>query len=589
VSARAARGVAAGVSAVLAVAALATVAFVHDFGQHRFFTIDEYQYGHAAWLVSQGRIPYVDFYEHHFPLSYVLTAPLLPDAGSFVDRALFLRSVAFAFLALAAAALGLCGWRSSGDASQAWLLVCLPLGFGFGLMSAVDYRADNLAACLMLVCLALLDWNRAARRRATAAAAGVIFALAAAMTQKMVLLGGGAIAALLAVDLVRRRVAPGDARAFVAHPLVFVGSGAALGLLLLAVGAALGMLPAAWETTILHTLEHEAHYREIDAGVYWRPFLAETRGSTVAIAVCAAALAWFRSGGFWLLPLAVALAGGAAMQAPYPYNFVYPGFLLSVCAVKGFGAIVAALRRRRPSPFWALLYLLPLVALADQLHFVTGRTSNAHQLRLLRKIETYSASADAVIDGAGGALFRDHGSYYWYHGDAHRRMFRDYFADELAADYRRSAALFWIDDFRQQELPDRVRGYFRRHYVHVDGDLYALGFTTPATRAEPHARTVDLLRDADYRIFEVEVAGGARRVLPLRAERAEALRIDGRAVPGGPVRLEAGRHRVEVAPDAPAFLVTPLPREAFDETIGRDAEHSPLFEYERVADSASAR
>jgi len=56
-------------------------------------------------------------------------------------------------------------------------------------------------------------------------------------------------------------------------------------------------------------------------------------------------------------------------------------------------------------------------------------------------------------------------------------------------------------------------------------------------------------------------------------------------VHGGEYALEI----LQVREIIPYGVVTPLPREAFDETIGRDAEHSPLFEYERVADSASAR
>ena len=61
--------------AALAVAAALTAQTVYTFSQGRFFSIDEWQYGHATWLVAQGARPYLDFFEHHFPLSYVLHAP----------------------------------------------------------------------------------------------------------------------------------------------------------------------------------------------------------------------------------------------------------------------------------------------------------------------------------------------------------------------------------------------------------------------------------------------------------------------------------------------------------------------------------
>ena len=61
---------------LLGLTGLSTWIEIYGFAQSRFFTIDEYQYGHATWLVAQGAMPYVDFFEHHFPLSYVMHAPI---------------------------------------------------------------------------------------------------------------------------------------------------------------------------------------------------------------------------------------------------------------------------------------------------------------------------------------------------------------------------------------------------------------------------------------------------------------------------------------------------------------------------------
>src|SRR3989304_3084629 len=40
--------------------------------------VDEFEHLHAAYLVSRGQTPYVDFFEHHTPLLYYLAAALLP-------------------------------------------------------------------------------------------------------------------------------------------------------------------------------------------------------------------------------------------------------------------------------------------------------------------------------------------------------------------------------------------------------------------------------------------------------------------------------------------------------------------------------
>ena len=42
---------------------------------------DESQHLHAAWQVAQGRVPYRDFWEHHFPLFYPLLAPVVRLVG----------------------------------------------------------------------------------------------------------------------------------------------------------------------------------------------------------------------------------------------------------------------------------------------------------------------------------------------------------------------------------------------------------------------------------------------------------------------------------------------------------------------------
>ena len=49
----------------------------------RFFDLDEFQHLHMAWLMAQGLVPYVDFYEHHTPLLHLLLMPI----GALVNHA----------------------------------------------------------------------------------------------------------------------------------------------------------------------------------------------------------------------------------------------------------------------------------------------------------------------------------------------------------------------------------------------------------------------------------------------------------------------------------------------------------------------
>ena len=260
------------VTAVLAASALAVVYNVYAFGQRRFFTVDEYQYGHATWLVSQADVPYLDFYEHHFPLSYVLHAPFVSGDASFPDRALRLRLISLVYILAASLLLGWATYRVTRDPLAALLAVLIPPSVGFGLMSAVDYRADNFGAFLFLACMALLEVNRAnaglgTARRWLAPLCGVLLALSLLMTQKMVVLAGGSVAVWLLLDVFRRR---GSARvgrfrgvlageAFVVHPMAFcLGAGATL-LLFLAFGAQQGLLGRAVLSHLIEVADRSAH------------------------------------------------------------------------------------------------------------------------------------------------------------------------------------------------------------------------------------------------------------------------------------------------------------------------------------------
>jgi hypothetical protein len=67
----------------IGLAAFVVVLLIH-LSHYKVFDHDEFEHVHAAWYISQGCIPYADFFEHHHPaLWYALALPLkifLPTA-----------------------------------------------------------------------------------------------------------------------------------------------------------------------------------------------------------------------------------------------------------------------------------------------------------------------------------------------------------------------------------------------------------------------------------------------------------------------------------------------------------------------------
>jgi hypothetical protein len=568
---------------VLAIAALASFTFIHDFGQTRFFTIDEFQWGHATWLVAEGEVPYRDFYEHHFPLGYVLHSLLLQDDASFVERALRLRDIAFAYIALTALMLAGASYAANRSVEESLLSAILPASLGFSLMSAVDYRGDNWAIFGFLVGLAGIEINQRVRSRVLAAATGAALAAAVLMTQKIVLLGGFVVALMwLASVLVRRSPWRERLAALILpHPSIFVAAGTGVVVVALLVGGWLGVLGTAFEINILQAVRHEGLYPGFSPTRYIAPFLGETIHTTIPILIFAI---FHLAGGwkhFWTLPLLAALLGALTIRAPFPYNFVLITYLLGICAVRGYCELV---RRLSPeegtgSLVWPLWYLVPLALLPNQLGYLSGTSGNEHQLEVLRKIEAYTGEDDIVIDSAGGALFRPHRSYYWYQGKAHIQMFGDYWEKQFVPDLRASRAPFWIRSVRFAQLPQSAKHYARKHYVPFHEELYVLGFTTPETSVNEGATLeIDIVRGGDYYISRNRGRKGSKP-RPGRQPWTRDLRLDGEEIQGAKVHLREGSHSIIITPGAPSYRFSYLPPSAFGPPpFGR--HHTPMFEFD---------
>ncbi len=578
------------VTASLVAAALVVAAGVYGFSQGRFFTVDEYQYIHATWLVSQGERPYVDFYEHHFPLSYVLHAPLLWIEGTFPEKALLLRGAVWVFYMAVMAAVGVAAARVMRNSRAGLLAFILAVCFGFSLMSAIDYRADNWGAFLLLAGVALLETNRdRPGTRGKSFAGGILLALAVGMTQKMVFLAGGTAVVWIALDALA--TAKESRRPFLRFPVDFC---AGFGLVVFGgfvVAAVAGLLEAGYEITIVQALRHEVFYPAVSGWTYFEPFLEAHPISTGLVVLFAGVFFALSRDSFWAVPLGVAVLGGVLVKAQYPYNYVFPCLVVAVVAARGFSLVIARIQARpgRPSAWASLLYLLPLAVAADQARFVAGVTSNDHQLAILEKIERFSSPEEVVIDNSGGALFRPHGSYYYHHGDAHREMFADYFRERLVEDYRDSGALLWIMDYRLLDLPPNVHDYFQRHYVRADGSLFGLGFHIPRTGDADHVVEIDVIREGRYHVFPAPVKLSAGLPRSTANETGAVLVVDGVPVTSSEVELGVGSHRVEVPANFPGHIISLLSPDAFlrseaerfERELDGSRSYQLLFEYDR--------
>lgn len=111
---------------------------------HQPKTGDDVEHLHSAWLIFQGKVPYVDFFQHHNPLLWYLFAPLV---GYFAyELVIFdivrIISTLVMFLTLYLAGLTIKRFVVSGS----WYVILLVIASAFPsyvVFSGQDFRPDN--------------------------------------------------------------------------------------------------------------------------------------------------------------------------------------------------------------------------------------------------------------------------------------------------------------------------------------------------------------------------------------------------------------------------------------------------------------
>lgn len=107
-----------------------------------FQIVDEFEHLHASWLIGIGKLPYRDFFEHHHPLLWFLSAPIV---GIFYDDVIIfyvMRAISFCVSLLTLLYIYKIAlfW---GDKKSGWLAVALYLGQIVTLYNFYQFRPDT--------------------------------------------------------------------------------------------------------------------------------------------------------------------------------------------------------------------------------------------------------------------------------------------------------------------------------------------------------------------------------------------------------------------------------------------------------------
>jgi len=496
---------------------------------------DESQHLHAAWLVAQGRVPYVDFWEHHMPLLHYGLAPVtrwLPDRPAIYFAGRAIMSVTAAGTLVIVYALG----RRLGPGVGGMAVVLLAVQFRF-LQHSIQVRPDGPALLTWLATTWMLVRWREHERPRQLLAAGFWLGVTAALTPKAVFVGLGALAVVLVVPC---HTGPG--RRPVGRHIAWLALGSALPLT-----ALLGWLAATGGRPALQHFAQDV----IVANLYFPDFVKQTPVGPEGVGfgllgLAGVAMALRAHGGRalrhplhgpLLIPLAV-VSGILVMPttpAVYSYTWLPVIAVLSVYAGHALVVAVERLHAGGTTRRIALVALIVITALVVPLAAVgvlalPPNRDNDADIGRMNRLLAYACPGEAVVDAGPIVVFRPTAFRYPSLVSGLRKWIaRGVIPSEaLVDDLWRARAPVGVFDSRLGKLGEPVTALIARYYLHEPDGLLVAGASL-LLREGVGETGVDLFVAGRY---EITATPGTRVI------------IDGTA-PGSPVVwLYAGHHRI---------------------------------------------
>lgn len=555
----------------------------------RAFAVDEFAYAHAGWMIAQGAVPHLDFFETKFSGPLWLFSLVFASGGDDPHRIEALRVFCWPFLAVVVAGVGLLNRRIHRAAPLVTSLVLLANPVFTN--TAIEIRPDLVALAFLVAALVLIersgDAPGAGRRIATGLAIGALLGLCA---------WGSAKAAIYASPLAvvwlfeRLRRDDREARLFAAPVAVAAGFAAVVaGVVVLLV--ATGSLEAFIDQAIVHN-------RQFLLGERWRPWQLDVQFVLMnapwlhALALVGLAGLFVpgrvagvdatgdpstdagrggsgpsEPGARWLsrrarrmdLVLAAMVATAFASHAIQLYPFLYS--LLPFMALEAIFAGRGLVRLVGWIAVWPNATAAPLrrllavgltgwtaigVAMAAILLHGLGAPSKQGQRALFDEIARVSGPGDPIYDNSGSYVARPSAYFLPWTDAPIRARWAEKLVREVPEAIEASECVVAVIDERFGGLPPALQGYLQAHFKPWAGNVLLWGADFPVAGGALDA-VFTANRSGTYRILPPEVAKGGGLV------------IDGRPVSGDVVELARGPHAVAYRGQAEGFRLQWLP------------------------------
>ena len=515
------------------------------FAMLRFYNLDEFRYAHAAWLVSEGKTPYIDFWDHKFPFLYQVLSLLYLFVDSGPLNFQYMRLLMFPLMLITLFSAYLINRRT--DAVWALLAPLLMLSIRSFVFVVVEIQPDAMAVAFFFSSIAILYFNKRFPW-ASGFFAGLLFTLSVWTSQKVFCYGLiFPVALMLDIKYNSYR----KSGYLLGNPVAFISGSIVVLVFLFYYLVSKDALAEWYRWTIDYTLlKYKDAYPSYSrwrtfgllwhdgAGIFYFAFvgLSSTIRSLrqkgkecwndpdilVVMAFPLCFFVWFLQRGAWLFSLLPFFA------------------ILAIFAARG---LVSFARRvigimSFPAGKWKLFTSLATILI--MCHFVSaisrGRLEptpkNHYQKRILKIIGEISDKQDPIYDNSGSYISRPHAYSPYFTNAMIRVKWADQISQEVPKAILKSGCTVFIPDGRHKGLPETLQKWIAKHFLPFNKDIHLWGKKFKVTGAGQLDSKFTSVREAKYFIRPAKILNQGR------------LRIDGDLIESRVFLLKAGDRQV---------------------------------------------
>jgi len=424
------------------------------------FDDDEFQHLQAVFAMHNGKIPYLDFFEHHFMLYHFIASFFC-----FLQRwqmIFFFRFICF-FLALASIVIIYWGIKKITGIVPALSSVILLVLCPFFVIKMTEFRPETAAIfTLSMAFYLLLRYISKTNKNNDSLLFGILISLTTLFSQKYVIISLFFIGAYFFLCGFRKGIIV--LFLFILSIIIYFF-----------VFFLLGGLKEAFELVILMNLNWK--YKFSSSGYFRELFISSPILVVSGIFATFANLTVERYRRIALL-LFFLLLGGVLqvllIPVPYRQSFLPLIIILSVASSFFFSNLIFLARKIKFGKILFLPFLLfgaSVYSLSENL-----KENNADDIRFYKKIDN-TPSTLSFFDGRGIVFFRPQISYYgWMHSELLLMLDHEKYSDQIIDSLESHFYPPIIYDYRIAIMPERIKAFISNNYIKSDIDkLYIFG------------------------------------------------------------------------------------------------------------------